>query len=113
MSILRLNKVYCIMEGEGEDCIKMLQAGVVNTLIKKHIVGRAVSAEYKKEFRKALSLFALYVQSHIEKKKYGKDDLIAALEKCGFGKVAADVREGEVAQKGKIDKEVLQLEEGN
>jgi hypothetical protein len=38
-------------------------------------------------------LFMLYVQNSIDKRRYGKEDVIAALEREGFGKVAADLRE--------------------
>ena len=59
----------------------MLQLGITNRLIKKHFPDKVVTNEFKKEFSKALSLFILYVQNSIDKKKYGRDDIISALER--------------------------------
>ena len=38
------------------------------------------------------SLFLLFTQNSIDKKKYRQDEVISALEKEGLGKIAADLR---------------------
>jgi len=70
----------------------LLQLSIVTKLIKKWFPEKVVTNEFKKEFVKSLSLFILFIQNSIDKKKYGKDDVIAALEREGFGKVVQDLR---------------------
>jgi hypothetical protein len=76
---------------EGDPMI-LLPLGITNKIIKKHFPDKVVTQEFKKEFAKALSLFMLYTQNSIDKKKYGRDEIISALEKEGLGKVAQDLR---------------------
>ncbi len=59
----------------------LVPMGISNRLIKKHFPNKVVTNEFKKEFCKALSLFMLYTQNSIDKKKYGREDIINALEK--------------------------------
>jgi hypothetical protein len=81
------------VEGEStEDTMIVLQLAIVNKLIKRYFPDKVVTNEFKKEFTKSLSLFILYLQNSIDKKKYGRDDLIAALEREGFARVAQDLR---------------------
>lgn len=68
-----------IEDANPEDSMIMLQPGITNRLIKKHFPNQVVTNDFKKEFSKALSLFILYVQNSIDKKKYGRDEIISAL----------------------------------
>lgn len=67
---------------------------IVSKFIKRSFPDRVVSADFKKEFSKALSLFIFFIQSGISKKKYGREDILEVLEKEGLGKVAEDLRTG-------------------
>ena len=62
-----------IEDANPEDSMILLQPGIVNRLIKKHFPNTVITQDFKKEFSKALSLFILYVQNSIDKKKYGRD----------------------------------------
>lgn len=70
----------------------LLQLSIVNKLIKKYFPDKVVTHDFKKQFTKSLSLFILYLQNNIDKKKYGKDDILSALEKEGLARVAQDLR---------------------
>lgn len=65
---------------------------LVIRLIKKYFPDKPVTNDFKVELTKAVSLFILYVQNSIEKKKYGRDEILSALEKEGFARVAQDLR---------------------
>jgi len=77
--IINIAPMNSIEDGNPEDSMIMLQPGITNRLIKKHFPDKVITNEFKKEFSKALSLFILYVQNSIDKKKYGRDDIINAL----------------------------------
>lgn len=62
-----------------EDTMIMLQLSIVNRLIKKYFPDKVVTSDFKQQFTKSLSLFILYIQNSIEKKKYGREDIINAL----------------------------------
>ena len=66
----------------------LLQPTLVAKIIKKIFPEKVVTGDFKKQLTKALSLFILYLQNSIDKRKYGRDDIINALEREGFGKVA-------------------------
>lgn len=51
----------------------------MNKLIKKHFPDKVVNNDFKREFAKALSIFILYTQNSIDKKKYGRDEILMAL----------------------------------
>lgn len=68
-------------EDSNDDSIILLPLGITNKIIKRHFSDKVVTNEFKKEFAKALSLFILYTQNSIDKKKYGRDDIISALER--------------------------------
>jgi hypothetical protein len=55
-------------------------------------------------------LFILYVQNSIDKKKYGRDDIISALEREGLGKVAQDLRNNKQVIEPATQKEAVQVE---
>jgi hypothetical protein len=63
-------------EGETDDGMIQLQGSITNKLIKKVMHDRVVTAEFKKEFTKALSIFIFFVQSGQAKKKYGSNDIL-------------------------------------
>jgi hypothetical protein len=79
------------LEGQ-EDSMILLPLGITNRLIKKHFPEKVVTNEFKKEFAKALSLFILYTQNAIDKKKYSRQDILSALDKEGLGRIAQDLR---------------------
>jgi histone H3/H4 len=66
----------------------LLQPTLVAKIIKKIMPEKVVTGDFKKEMTKALSLFILYLQNSIDRKKYGREDVINALEREGLGKVA-------------------------
>jgi hypothetical protein len=70
----------------------LLQLSIVSKLIKRYFPDKVVTNDFKREFTKSLSLFVLYLQNSIDKKKYGRDEVIAALEREGFARVAQDLR---------------------
>ena len=70
-----------VEEANPEDSMIFLQPSITNRLIKKHFPGKIVTNDFKKEFSKALSLFLLFTQNSIDKKKYRQDEVIHALEK--------------------------------
>lgn len=70
----------------------LLPPSLVVKMIKKHFPDKPVSNDFKVELTKAVSLFILYVQNSIERKKYGRDEILGALEKEGFARVAQDLR---------------------
>lgn len=57
----------------------LLQVSIVSKLIKRFFPEKVVTADFKREFTKSLSLFILYLQNSIDKKKYGREDILAAL----------------------------------
>lgn len=70
----------------------LLQGNIVTKLIKKVFPDKIITSEFKKQFIKSLSIFILYLQNCQTKKKYGKDQILSALESEGFGKVAEKLR---------------------
>lgn len=80
------------VEAPQDDTMILLPLGITNKIIKRHFPDKVVTNEFKKEFAKALSLFILYTQNAIDKKKYSREDILAALESEGLGRVAQDVR---------------------
>lgn len=74
-----------------------LQGSLINRLIKRVFPDKIVTQEFKKQFSRALTIFILYAQNGQAKKKYTKDDMIAFLEREGFGKVAEDLRKQKVS----------------
>ena len=56
-----------------------------------------------------MSLFPLYAQNVIDKKKYGKDDIIVALEKEGLSKVAEDLRNNKMTEPVQKERVVVQV----
>jgi hypothetical protein len=70
----------------------LLQVAIVTKLIKRVFPEKVVTSDFKREFTKSLSLFILYLQNSIDRKKYSREDLLAALEREGFAKVAQDLR---------------------
>jgi hypothetical protein len=70
----------------------LLQVSIVSKLIKRFFPEKVVTADFKREFTKSLSLFILYLQNSIDKKKYAREDILAALEREGFARVAQDLR---------------------
>lgn len=75
-----------------EDKIIVVPPALVIRLIKKYFPDKPVTNDFKVELTKAVSLFILYVQNSIDKKKYGRDEILSALEKEGFARVAQDLR---------------------
>lgn len=75
-----------------DDSMIVLQISIVSKLIKRFFPEKVVTADFKREFTKSLSLFILYLQNSIDKKKYGREDILAALEREGFARVAQDLR---------------------
>ena len=69
-----------------------LQVAIVTKLIKRVFPEKVVTADFKREFTKSLSLFILYLQNSIDKKKYSREDVLSALEREGFARVAQDLR---------------------
>jgi hypothetical protein len=96
---------------EAPDAIITLQLSIVSKLIKKHIPDKAVTTEFKREFTKGISLFLLYLQKTIDKKKYTREDVIAALEREGLGKVAESVRNTKPAQMTSSAKKAVEIDE--
>lgn len=80
------------IEDNHNDSMILLPLGITNRIIKRHFPDKVATNEFKKEFAKALSLFILYTQNSIDKKKYAREDIITALEREGLGRVAQDVR---------------------
>jgi hypothetical protein len=70
----------------------------VNSVIKEVIKDKIISAEFKREFSKALSIFMFYVQSGQSKKKYGREDIIAFLQREGFGKIIDELQKKKITQ---------------
>lgn len=93
----------------------LLQLSIVSKLIKRYFPDKVVTNDFKREFAKSLSLFVLYLQNSIDKKKYGRDDLLAALEREGFARVAQDLRNNKetavVVNNKRITEEQGEIEE--
>ena len=94
-----------------EDSMVLLQMGIVNRIIKKHFPDKVVTADFKKEFNKALSLFVLYLQNTVTKKKYGRTEIINALEQEGLGRVAEDLRNNKQVLEVQKEKVAVQIEQ--
>jgi hypothetical protein len=96
---------------QPEDTMILLQLSIVNKLIKKVFPDKVITNDFRREFTKALSLFILYLQNNIDKKKYSREDILAALEREGFGRVAMDLRSDRPVLELTPVKRVLQEEE--
>lgn len=66
-------------QGPAEDRMILVPPALVVRLIKKYFPDKPVANDFKLELTKAVSLFLLYLQNSIDKKKYGRDDILAAL----------------------------------
>lgn len=88
----------------------LLPPSLVVKLIKKYFPDKPVSNDFKVELTKAVSLFILYVQNSIEKKKYGRDEILGALEKEGFARVAQDLRNNKESVEMPMKKRVVEVE---
>ena len=64
-----------------------IQLSYVTKYLKKHFPNHIMTAEFRKEFTRSLSVFIFYIQSFQTKKAYTKDDIITTLYRCGLGDI--------------------------